>query len=98
MNARSKDGGLRATHPIDTQGDFELATWQSYVKGLRNFWRTEAYAAVVQAADRSLAPQQIEQQCAGLPAYRLYAWLERQSQQMKYYGRRGLVDLAAERK
>lgn len=97
MNARAGEPAPRATHPIDTQGDFELATWQSYIKGLRNFWRTEAYQAVVHAADSSLAPRDIERQCADLPAYRLYAWLERHSQQMKYYGRRGLVDLAAQR-
>ena len=98
MNPVGMSSAGGASHPDDTEGDFQLATWQSYIKGLRNFWRTEAYQAVVSTVDGTLQPTELERRYADLAAYRLYAWLERYSQQMKYYGRRGLVDLACDQK
>lgn len=96
---RDDNAGVEcSSHPIDTNGEFELATWQVFIRGVRNFWRTEAYKQVVSSVEDGLTPEELESRYAVLPAYRLYGWLERYSQQMKYYGRRGLAELAEQRK
>jgi ubiquinone/menaquinone biosynthesis C-methylase UbiE len=49
---------------------------------------------VLEAAQRCGADAdeaELERRLRGEPAYELYAWLERHSQQLKYYGRGGLV-------
>lgn len=72
---------------------FEANAYQSFVRGLRDVWRTEAYQGAVAAARKagSRDPAEIERRVRDVPAYQLYAWLERHSQQMKYYGRWGIV-------
>ena len=73
---------------------FEVQALQCFVRGLRGVWREEAYKATVAAARTAGADcteVQLEQRMRGQPGYELYAWLERYSQQLKYYGRGGLV-------
>ena len=73
---------------------FDVLAYQYFVRGLRGFWRDEAYRGVVEAARRQ-GPQvdeaELERRLRGEPAYELYGWLERHSQQFKYYGRGGVV-------
>jgi SAM-dependent methyltransferase len=70
------------------------------VRGLRSVWRDEAYRGTVEAAKRAGSDElpEIERQARESPAYRLYSWLERHSQQFKYYGRYGVVRWMEERK
>ncbi|MGE0313356.1 MAG: class I SAM-dependent methyltransferase [Lautropia sp.] len=73
---------------------FEVRAFQSFVRGLRGVWREEAYSATVAAARSAGADRnevELERRLRGHPAYELYAWLERHSQQLKYYGRGGIV-------
>ena len=79
--------------PAGAKLPFEARAFQHFVRGLRGVWREEAYRGAVDAARASGAaePAQIEGAAARDPAYRLYAWLERYSQQFKYYGRWGIV-------
>jgi ubiquinone/menaquinone biosynthesis C-methylase UbiE len=74
---------------------FEARAYQSFVRGLRGFWRDEAYRGVVQAARERQGdtPAGLERALRDTPHYQLYAWLERHSQQFKYYGRYGVVAL-----
>lgn len=79
---------------------FEADAFQCFVRGLRAFWRDEAYRATATAA-AGLGlddPAAIEQRMRASPHYQLYAWLERHSQQFKYYGRWGIVALAEAQK
>ncbi len=79
---------------------FEAAAFQCFVRGLRGVWRDEAYRGSVEAAQRagSDEPAEIERKARHSPAYSLYSWLERHSQQFKYYGRYGVVRWMEERK
>ena len=79
--------------PGEAPLSFEAGAYQCFVRGLRGVWREEAYRGAVEAAKASGAadPADIERAAARAPAYRLYAWLERYSQQLKYYGRWGIV-------
>ena len=72
---------------------FEAGAFQCFVRGLRGVWRDEAYRGAVQAARESGAATEadLERAAHRAPAYRLYGWLERYSQQLKYYGRFGIV-------
>ena len=73
---------------------FEVQAFQCFVRGLRGVWREDAYKATLAAAravDADCTEVQLEQRMRGQPGYELYAWLERYSQQLKYYGRGGLV-------
>jgi ubiquinone/menaquinone biosynthesis C-methylase UbiE len=72
---------------------FEASAFQSFVRGLRDVWRAEAYRGSVEAARAAGSddPAEIERRVRDVPAYRLYSWLERHSQQLKYYGRWGIV-------
>lgn len=81
------------SNPAGVTLPFEARAFQSFVRGLRGVWRDEAYRGAVDAARASGAdePAQIERAALQAPAYRLYAWLERYSQQLKYYGRWGIV-------
>ena len=72
---------------------FEANAFQCFVRGLRGVWREQAYRDTVRAA-RALSekpPAEIEREMRAHPAYRLYSWIERHSQQLKYYGRWGIV-------
>ena len=79
---------------------FEAAAFQCFVRGLRGVWRDEAYRGSVEAARLagSEDPAEIERKARQSPAYSLYSWLERHSQQFKYYGRYGVVRWMEERK
>jgi len=72
---------------------FEAGAFQCFVRGLRGVWRDQAYRGAVQAAQDADSddPAVIERYARASPAYGLYAWLERHSQQFKYYGRWGIV-------
>jgi ubiquinone/menaquinone biosynthesis C-methylase UbiE len=78
---------------------FEASAYQCFVRGIRGVWRDEAYKGAVDAATRSGAaePAEIERAVRATPAYSLYSWLERHSQQFKYYGRYGIVRWMEER-
>lgn len=79
---------------------FEANAFQCFVRGLRGVWRDEAYRGTVAAARRagSEDPAEIERRARESAAYRLYSWLERHSQQFKYYGRWGVVRWMEQRK
>jgi len=79
---------------------FEASAFQCFVRGLRGVWRDEAYRGSVEAARRagSDEPAEIERKARESAAYQLYSWLERHSQQFKYYGRYGIVRWMEERK
>ena len=72
---------------------FEATAFQCFVRGLRGVWRVQAYRGAVDAATRAGSddPAVIERRARDSAAYSLYAWLERHSQQFKYYGRWGIV-------
>ncbi len=72
---------------------FEASAFQCFVRGIRGVWRDQAYRGAVEAARRvgSDDPAEIERQARASAAYSLYAWLERHSQQLKYYGRWGIM-------
>ena len=72
---------------------FEAEAFQCFVRGLRGVWREQAYRGAVQAARDAGTddPAAIERQARRSAAYDFYAWLERHSQQLKYYGRHGVV-------
>lgn len=73
---------------------FEVHAFQCFVRGLRGVWRDEAYIATVEAArarGAEVTEVDLERGLRGSPGYELYAWLERYSQQLKYYGRGGVV-------
>ena len=79
---------------------FEASAFQCFVRGLRGVWRDEAYRGAVEAAKRTGSddPAEIERRARDSAAYRLYSWLERHSQQLKYYGRWGVVRWMEQRK
>jgi ubiquinone/menaquinone biosynthesis C-methylase UbiE len=79
---------------------FEASAFQCFVRGMRGVWRDEAYRGTVVAAKRAQSddPAQIERMARTSPAYSLYSWLERHSQQFKYYGRWGIVRWMEERR
>ncbi|WP_344303344.1 class I SAM-dependent methyltransferase [Nocardioides bigeumensis] len=79
-------------------GDLRTAAYQAYVVGLKRYWSTELYAVVASQAAHvaEQPPREIEQAMSTSHAYRAFAWLEVHLQQMKYYGRWGLVTLFAE--
>lgn len=72
---------------------FEANAFQCFVRGLRGVWREQAYRATVEAANAlgEKPPAEMERAMRAVPAYRLYSWIERHSQQLKYYGRWGIV-------
>lgn len=77
----------------ETPLSFEASAFQCFVRGLRGVWRDEAYRGAVEAAKKAASddPAEIERQARRSAAYSLYAWLERHSQQLKYYGRWGIM-------
>ena len=75
---------------------FEASAYQCFVRGIRGVWRDEAYRGTVAAAQSAVNagsddPAEIERRARETPAYSLYSWLERHSQQFKYYGRWGIM-------
>lgn len=82
--------------PLRVALSFEAHVFQCFVRGLRSFWREQAYRGTIdQAAQLGVDdPAELERRMRASPHYELYAWLERHSQQLKYYGRWGIVSLA----
>lgn len=78
---------------IEAPLPFEATAYQCFVRGLRGVWRDEAYKGAVAAARavKTDDPAEIERAVRKVPAYSLYSWLERHSQQLKYYGRWGIM-------
>ena len=77
---------------------FEATVWQSYLSGLKRHWGGALYRQVVMAAE-SCGADSVETLEAAMrddPGYRLYAWLERRIQQMKWSGRWGFSTLVGE--
>jgi SAM-dependent methyltransferase len=79
---------------------FHARAYQAYLAGLKTHWGGELYRDVVTQATASGAktPQQLEERMRGVPAYRLYGWLERRIQQFKWSGRWGFASLVDEQK
>lgn len=72
---------------------FEARLWQSYLAGLKRYWGGPLYREVVSAAQSVPLPdtQRLEAAMRTHAAYRLYAYLERRIQQMKWVGRWGFA-------
>ncbi len=72
---------------------FEANAFQSYLVGLKDYWRSELYREVVAEATATGAPDPLALESAmrSSPAYRMYAWQERVAQQIKFLGRWGMV-------
>jgi len=82
------------THP---EIDFTARVHESYARSLKYFWREEPYRRVVAEAAATGAndAEALERSMRDSAAYRLYGWLERRSQQVKYLGRWGMVPTMA---
>lgn len=88
---------MNAPHPESRpasrawETSFEADAWQSYLAGLKRHWGGALYREVVEKAQRTGAPDAaaLEQSMRHDASYRLYAWLERRIQQMKWSGRWG---------
>lgn len=89
MNAPGPGSSRPASRAWQTS--FEVDAWQSYLSGLKRHWGGSLYREVVREADEALAPTvaALEHHMQTSPSYRLYAWLERRIQQMKWSGRWG---------
>jgi SAM-dependent methyltransferase len=76
---------------------FECRVFQSYVRGLKFFWKEDLYRTVVKEAARQpeASTDALEARMRDEAPYQLYAWLERRLQQFKYLGRWGLVPTLA---
>jgi ubiquinone/menaquinone biosynthesis C-methylase UbiE len=75
------------------EAPFEARAYQGFVSGLKAYWGGELYREVLADAERAKAQSaaELEREMSGLPAYRLYAWLERRTQQMRFHGRGGFA-------
>ncbi|MSQ71334.1 MAG: class I SAM-dependent methyltransferase [Betaproteobacteria bacterium] len=80
---------MSTTTPYDVP--FEARAFQGYVSGLKAYWGNALYREVVQEANAVAAPDSaaLERAMRASPAYQLYAWLERRTQQMRFHGRWG---------
>ena len=79
---------------------FEARMFQGYIAGLKAYWGGELYRQVVSQATSFPVSEMAELEEAMKPhvAYRLYAWLERRLQQLKWSGRWGFSTLVSEQK
>jgi ubiquinone/menaquinone biosynthesis C-methylase UbiE len=75
------------------EAPFEARAYQSFVSGLKAYWGGELYREVLADAERAKAKSadELEREMSQLPAYRLYGWLERRTQQMRFHGRFGFA-------
>jgi ubiquinone/menaquinone biosynthesis C-methylase UbiE len=75
------------------EAPFEARAYQSFVSGLKAYWGGELYREVLADAERATAKsaEELEREMSQRPAYRLYAWLERRTQQMRFHGRFGFA-------
>lgn len=86
-------GSSASSYPASRawKSSFETAAWQSYLSGVKRFWGSTLYQAVLAKARM----QDVKDEAALETAmrtnahYRLYAYLERRIQQMKWAGRWG---------
>ena len=72
---------------------FADKNYHNYLQGLKLHWKNKIYASVVEKAsllDQS-SPEALELEMRKVPEYRLYGWLERHLQQLKYLGRHGML-------
>lgn len=90
MNAPHPDS-RPASRAWDTS--FAADAWQSYLAGLKRHWGGTLYREVVREAEALEAPtvEALERTMQTSANYRLYAWLERRIQQMKWSGRWGFA-------
>jgi ubiquinone/menaquinone biosynthesis C-methylase UbiE len=75
------------------EAPFEARAYQSFISGLKAYWGGELYREVLAGAERTHAKSadELEREMSKLPPYRLYAWLERRTQQMRFHGRWGFA-------
>ena len=79
---------------------FESRMFQGYIAGLKSYWGGELYRQVVSDASSLTVSEvdELELAMKSYAAYRLYAWLERRLQQIKWNGRWGFSTLVTEQK
>lgn len=79
---------------------FESRMYQGYIAGLKSYWGGELYRQVVSDASSLHVIEMTELEVAmkSHVAYRLYAWLERRLQQLKWDGRWGFSSLVSAQK
>ncbi len=72
---------------------FQAEMFQTYLQGLKQYWKDEAYAATVQAAlpYSNQDASAIETALSENEAYRIYGWLEQYLQRYKYLSRYGML-------
>jgi SAM-dependent methyltransferase len=82
------------------QTSFEAVAYQSFLAGLKRHWGGELYREVVGRAQACGAHDAdgLEAAMRGDAAYRLYAWLERRIQQLKWSGRWGFATLVEQQR
>lgn len=88
---------LEARRPASRawEPSFEADAYQSFLAGIKRHWGSELYREVVAGAKDTQAKDtaSIERAMRHDAAYRLYAWLERRVQQLKWTGRWGFSTL-----
>ena len=72
---------------------FEARAYQGFVSGLKAYWGSELYREVVAEAEQvgAKSADELEREMSTRPSYRLYSWLERRTQQMRFHGRWGFA-------
>ena len=82
------------------RGSFQADAYQHFLAGVKRYWGGELYRDVVAkaAATDAQTPAQLEDRMRDDAAYRLYAWLERRVQQLKWNGRWGFASLVAQQR
>ena len=79
----------------DWRGSFEASAYQSFLAGLKTYWGGELYRDVVARAEavEETSVRVLEENVRADPSYRLYSWLERRIQQLKWQGRYGFATM-----
>jgi len=72
---------------------FSAEIFQSYLQGLKVYWKDRVYCDVVKAAERHQTNGPVGIECAlrDDPNYQLYGWLEHNLQRFKYVSRYGML-------
>src|SRR3954463_16511840 len=75
------------------EAPFEARAYQGFVSGLKAYWGGELYREVLADAERANAKSvgEREREMSEHAGYRLYGWLERRTQQMRFHGRWGFA-------
>ncbi len=88
-----------STRPEDTRATlpFDCNAYQSYVRGLKGWWKDALYPQVIAEAKEQPAADAagLESRMEDAASYQMYGWLERHLQQFKYVGRYGLMPVLA---